>query len=105
MGIEFCSKDFNELKLNNRLIYSESSWELVAEMPFDSNRKRMSVIVRDKSTNELYLLSKGADNVMFSEDRINISEEDYEDVDNVMNLFSKEGLRILVMARRYIEED
>ena len=51
-------EDFNELKIYNCLLNSESYWELVEEMPFDSNRKRMSVIIKNKSTNELFLLSK-----------------------------------------------
>jgi magnesium-transporting ATPase (P-type) len=68
IGIKFISKDFNELKIYNRLFNSKSYWELVEEMPFDSNRKRMSVIIKNKSTNELFLLSKEADNIMLSED-------------------------------------
>jgi phospholipid-transporting ATPase len=105
MGIEFISKDFNDLKINNRLLNSESSWELIVEMPFDSNRKRMSVIIKNKSTNELFLLSKGADNIMLSDDRINLNQEEYDEIDNVINLFSKEGLRVLVMGMRYVSDD
>jgi magnesium-transporting ATPase (P-type) len=39
------------------------SYEWLAELAFTSDRKRMSVVVRD-ADNVLWLYSKGADNVM-----------------------------------------
>jgi phospholipid-transporting ATPase len=105
MGIEYINKDFNDLTIKNQLNNEINVWEQKAEMPFDSDRKRMSVIVRDKKSNKLMLLSKGADNVMFSDNRINVSPENLEEIDKVLNIFSKEGLRILVMAEKFLDEE
>ncbi len=38
-------------------------------LPFDSNRKRMSIVVRHPATGEIVLYCKGADNVIL--DRLN----------------------------------
>jgi magnesium-transporting ATPase (P-type) len=39
-------------------------YELLATIPFDSDRKRMSVVVRRRSDNKVILICKGADNVI-----------------------------------------
>jgi len=39
-------------------------WEVLCEIPFNSNRKRMSLIVRDPESHDLILLTKGADSIM-----------------------------------------
>lgn len=105
MGIEFVNKDFNDLTIRNQLTNETSVWEQKAEMPFDSDRKRMSVIVKDKNSKRLMLLSKGADNVMFSDNRVLLNPESLEEIDKVLNIFSKEGLRILVMAQKFLDND
>jgi len=105
MGIEFISKDFNDLTIKNNITDEINVWENKVEMPFDSDRKRMSVIVKEKNSNQLMLLSKGADNVMFSDNRVNISCENLKEIDKVLNKFSKEGLRILVMAQKFLNID
>lgn len=105
MGIEFVNKDFNDLTIKNQLTNDISVWEQRIEMPFDSDRKRMSVIVRDKNSKKLMLLSKGADNVMLSENRVKMTPQTLEEVDKVLNVFSKEGLRILVMAQKFLDDD
>ncbi len=40
-------------------------FEVLHEFPFDSDRKRMSVILRKRNDKKIFLLSKGADSVMF----------------------------------------
>ena len=39
-------------------------YEKLATLPFDSTRKRMTVVVREASTGVIHILSKGADSVM-----------------------------------------
>jgi magnesium-transporting ATPase (P-type) len=39
-------------------------YEVLHEFPFDSNRKRMSVVVRKRNDKKIVMLSKGADSVM-----------------------------------------
>ena len=105
MGIEFINKDFNDSTIKNQLTNETSVWEQKIEMPFDSDRKRMSVIVKEKKTKKLILFSKGADNVMFSENRVKVEPEALEEIEKVLNIFSKEGLRILVMAMKFLDYD
>lgn len=40
-------------------------FEILQVLEFTSDRKRMSVVVRDHSTGGLYLLTKGADETVF----------------------------------------
>ena len=39
-------------------------YELYVEIPFDSTRKRMSVIVKKKGENKIICMCKGSDNVI-----------------------------------------
>lgn len=41
----------------------KEAFKVIAEFPFDSDRKRMSIMVKDEFGNHI-LFSKGADNVM-----------------------------------------
>lgn len=105
MGFEFVSKDFNDLIIKNHLTNEKLIWEQLYELPFDSDRKRMSVIVRNKQSKKVFLLSKGADNIMLSDNRISYNPLLYEEVDKAVNLFSKEGLRTLVMGMKICDAD
>ena len=40
-------------------------YELLATIPFDSDRKRMTVILRKPSNGQVVVFCKGADNVIF----------------------------------------
>lgn len=65
MGFEFCKRTSETIEvLNYNGVYQ--IWELLLELPFDSNRKRMSVIVKQKDSkdNNYYLYTKGADIAM-----------------------------------------
>lgn len=42
----------------------KQTYEILVEFPFDSTRKRMSNLVRDLETKEIWLMTKGADNIM-----------------------------------------
>ena len=73
---------------------------------FTSARKRMSVIVRLPSTGKVLLISKGADNMIYSRlsqavDQVSIKEKTARDLEN----FASEGLRTLCIAEREIPED
>ncbi len=64
----------------------------------------MSVLVYDNQMNKYLLLTKGADNTMSEIINFNNKEEE-EKLNNTLDLFSKEGLRILVMGGKVIELD
>ena len=42
----------------------ELRFKLLNTLEFNSTRKRMSVVIKDMQTNEILLLSKGADSIM-----------------------------------------
>lgn len=76
----------------------EEKYEILTEFPFDSTRKRMSVIVQ--KDNHYYLLTKGADNIM--RPRINWNVGEKEKVYDDLQHFAVQGLRTLVMAQKEI---
>ena len=71
-------------------------------MEFNSDRKRMSVILRDKN-GVIKLYSKGADNVILA--RASSTDRKYADVTmEHLEAFAKDGFRTLVLAYRVIGE-
>ena len=83
-------------------------FEVLHVLPFDSDRKRMSIILRHPLTRERILFCKGADSAIFS--RLEApevgSEEEalLEKTQQHLNMYAKEGLRVLVMAKRILSE-
>ncbi len=79
MGFDFTNKTSDTIEVKNyRGI--DQIWELVLELPFDSTRKRMSVIVKrkDLKNSEYYVFCKGADSTM-----LKIIEKDDELIKNI----------------------
>jgi Ca2+-transporting ATPase len=37
---------------------------VLAEFPFDSTRKRMSLIIREEKSGKFFIMTKGADSIM-----------------------------------------
>jgi magnesium-transporting ATPase (P-type) len=111
MGFDFVKKTSETIEVKS-FNGSFQIWELILELPFDSTRKRMSVIVkrRDIENSEYYVFCKGADIAI-----LDIIEKDNElkkkisgidfyfltKIDNLM-IFAKEGLRTLCMAKKKI---
>lgn len=87
----------------NKNTKSKEIYKIEAEFPFDSTRKRMSVILSDEQDN-YFLYCKGADSVMYP--RISYEKNGIEDLEklikNDLYKYSCEGLRTLVMTRRNV---
>lgn len=81
------------------------SYEILEILPFDSIRKRMSIIVKDPVGN-IILYCKGADSAIFS--HLAPVEDDCEQkaiinrTQQHVNNYAKDGLRVLCMAKRNI---
>jgi phospholipid-transporting ATPase len=111
IGIKFIDKKFTTITIINSYTNESANYEVRQEMPFNSDRKRMSVVIKDLQTNQYSILSKGADNVMLGTDgKIPIvthfsNPYELENTKSVLKAFSKEGLRILVMGKKDIEEN
>ncbi|XP_055643308.1 phospholipid-transporting ATPase VD isoform X2 [Toxorhynchites rutilus septentrionalis] len=81
-------------------------YEVLKILPFDSNRKCMSVVVRKTGTQDVVLYTKGADSsIMSCLEPCSPGSEEYrlrEQTQHQLNLYAKQGLRVLVMAKRHL---
>ena len=75
-------------------------------LEFTSARKRMSVIVKDLKTDEIKLLSKGADSIMMDlADKSARNKTNLSVVSSMVNEFSVVGLRTLILAEKVLKRE
>ena len=100
MGYVFKGRDSRAVTLQ---IYDDEPeiWETLCEFPFDSLRKRMSMIVKNTKTEQYFLMTKGADTVMLPRIR---KDQDVKVTEEKLNSFALEGLRTLVIGQKKLEE-
>jgi magnesium-transporting ATPase (P-type) len=92
---------------NNEMIIKEHgkdvNYKLLYTLEFDSTRKRMSVILKEKNGNIL-MFCKGADNVILARARKDqLVTSEIRDLKSHLDAFAKEGLRTLLLAKRDID--
>jgi len=75
-------------------------YEILAEFPFDSDRKRMSLIVKEIETGKIYIYCKGADSVMVP--LITMNPKELETINDHLYKFATRGFRTLVMGMKKI---
>ena len=102
LGFIFQDKTMNTLFTRIAGNNEKLAWEVLAEIPFNSNRKRMSLILREPKTNRIILLCKGADQVMFP--LLSDDQPLKHIVEDHLHHFAIEGLRTLVMCQKQLEE-
>lgn len=73
--------------------------ELLFSFEFNSDRKRMSVIVKHNGVIKLY--TKGADAIIKS--RLGPNQIYLEGIDRKLDMFSRKGLRTLCLAMRVLD--
>lgn len=78
---------------------SERRFTVLHELAFNSDRKRMSVVVKHKGS--IWCITKGADSVMEKLLRTPFDKECASD----LNIFSKQGLRTLIVGMRNVAEE
>ncbi|KAG1668792.1 putative phospholipid-transporting ATPase VD [Nymphon striatum] len=80
-------------------------YKILHVLPFDSYRKRMSVILECPLTNEKILYCKGADSTILTQ-LAPVNDPEMSDIvmktQHHLNNYSKKGLRILCMAKKVI---
>lgn len=80
------------------------TYERVCILEFNSDRKRMSVILKEQNTGKYIIFMKGADLMMLSRLSKTSNEQGYvEFVKRNVDVFSSRGYRTLVMAFKYID--
>jgi phospholipid-translocating ATPase len=79
-------------------------YELLNILEFTSARKRMSVVVRklDSDDNRLFLMTKGADNVIFERLKKGTGDELKKQTEKALDDFASEGLRTLTLAYKVV---
>jgi magnesium-transporting ATPase (P-type) len=99
MGFVFRSKDNTHMTTQYRTD-PETKWEVLAEIPFNSDRKRMSLLVRTEAGGIL-LMTKGADTIMTK--LLAPSAVGVDALQSALDDYAREGLRTLVLAQRPID--
>ncbi|KAK0493628.1 phospholipid-translocating ATPase [Armillaria luteobubalina] len=110
VGYVFRGRDREVLALQTPLSTGPDDverYELLNVLEFTSARKRMSVVVRrlDDADGTLFLLTKGADNVIFERLLESEDEELREVTEMHLSEFASGGLRTLVLAYKVIDKD
>jgi phospholipid-transporting ATPase len=102
---KMCGVEYAGMTGSNEMILEEWGkevfFELLHVLEFNSDRKRMSVIVKTEEQ-EIILICKGADNKII--ERSNNIENRQEMVYHVEK-FAKEGLRTLLIAKRVLTDE
>lgn len=84
----------------------KNNFKFVEELPFDSDRKRMSVIVNNKINKKTQAYVKGAPDLLISKcDRIiekgkvrKLTKNDLDKINSINNSFGERALRVLAIA-------
>ena len=100
MGFNFINRTPNSLTVR---IFNDTIevWEVIVIFPFDSSRKRMSMIIKNSNTKKILVISKGADSVMIPRlEKIKSSMN----LNKHLNNFAVKGLRTLIMAQKEISD-
>lgn len=72
-------------------------------MDFDSDRKRMSVLLKDSVDGKIKLLIKGADSIIKDRlDKNQYSQEFSQKIEWFLDTASKQGLRTLLMGMKIV---
>jgi len=110
-GYEFHNRNYSNLTIINYIYHTTFYFEILIFITFSSERKRMTSLVKDVNNEKYYIFSKGSDSVMISETNENkplITIFNYykekKNLEQILEHFSKEGLRILVMGYKEVSK-
>ena len=90
---------------NNRMVSifdKEKDFQMLHSFEFNSDRKRMSVILKD-STGNIKLYTKGADTIIKSRLKHTDEQPYLKFTDQKLEEFSRKGLRTLLIAMRVLD--
>ena len=83
-------------------------YQVLNILPFDSTRKKMSVILRHPNTNQIILYCKGSDTAILD----SLAKTDDQETKKMIDItikqlgsYSRKGLRTLCMSKRIISEE
>lgn len=98
VGLSLYKRDRKSMTLYHSASQTYLEYEILYVFPFNSDNKRMGIIVRDKAKGEYWFMQKGADTVMTSI----VQQNDWleEETGNM----AREGLRTLVIGRKKLHQ-
>lgn len=99
-GIEYVDKYMGHIQIADEWTGDTREYEIFIEFPFDSTRKRMSIICQEINGDELIMYMKGADSIMFP--RLNLDMAQRKQLEQDLSDFAKKGLRTLVMGKKIL---
>lgn len=101
LGFKFLNSSANQIKID---IFGEKlNLELLRCFEFNSERKRMSIIIRDQGVIKLFI--KGADSSIKALLNMNIDQPFKKCCEKKIDEYSKIGLRCLCIAMKIISEE
>lgn len=94
IGLKLIKRDRTSLTLLHVASRSELVYDILYNFPFNSDTKRMGLVIKDRVKDEIFFMEKGADVVMAR--IVNYSDWLEEETANM----AREGLRTLVIGRK-----
>eukprot|EP00168_Porphyra_purpurea_P006762 TRINITY_DN1833_c0_g1_i1.p1 TRINITY_DN1833_c0_g1~~TRINITY_DN1833_c0_g1_i1.p1 ORF type:complete len:768 (-),score=294.49 TRINITY_DN1833_c0_g1_i1:748-3051(-) len=103
-GVELLERSLDVITV--REFGTVKQYTMLGELEFDSDRKRMSMLLRDPEGN-VKVICKGADTVMLPllAPSTLPSDENHAALQEHIDVFAKEGLRTLVFAEKVLSPD
>jgi phospholipid-translocating P-type ATPase (flippase) len=102
-GFEFLERNSQGIKVKIEGILK--TFEILAVNEFTSERKRMSVLIKDRETNQTKLLIKGADEALMKIMDHSIDNPFLDKLNQSLVHFAEQGLRTLDIGFKHFEDD
>lgn len=99
IGLTLIKRDRHEITIYHNASKTKLTYKVLNTFPFNSDTKRMGIVVQNSSTGKITFLEKGADTVMAS--MVCANEWLEEEVDNL----ARDGLRTLVIAKKNLSHE
>lgn len=101
IGYTFFERSEGKVMIKENSSSKVLTWEVIVEVPFNSDRKRMSVVAKNPLNGQYVLMTKGADTMMLPLLQ-NSSLKDQ--LAETLLKYAIEGLRTLVMGQRVMSQ-
>lgn len=99
-GFECALLERGTASMSVEMVGDRQEFDILAVNPFNSDRKRMSILVKDHRTEEYIVMCKGADNIMLPLCKVN--SEMRRGLDKSLSDLAVLGLRTLCIAHKKI---
>ena len=99
-GVKMVDRSETSIKVEYNIGESVSTEEFTIHhaIPFSSSRKRMSVLVESHSTDQVWLFTKGADEIMFD-----LAKNPTTNTKAAIDAYASDGLRTLVFGAKELD--